>query len=228
MALDIHAVASRVTAVCGIPQLAVIGRFVLDALGPHRCVNCKRMGAVVCTDCWTKVERKLQVTPGPNPLQSTVTCAEYEQKIVQDLIHDLKYNGIRDASVPLAELLMDTIRPMLQPGDVLVAIPLHARRERKRGFNQSELLAKQLSAMTSVPLAHVLHRVRNTKPQVECDADERRTNLKEAFTADSTEAKRIILVDDVSTTGTTFVEAAKALRKVTAVPILGLAVARGG
>ncbi len=228
MPLAARTVASRVTAVGGIPQLAVIGRFVLDALAPHRCVNCGRIGAVACADCWGKAERKLYVTPGPNPLESTVTCAEYEQPTVQKLIHDLKYNGIRDAAEPLGLLLAETVQPLLQRGDVLVAIPLHARRERKRGFNQSTLLARQLHAATNVPLAAVLHRVRNTKPQVECDADERRTNLAEAFTADHTDAQRIILIDDVTTTGTTFVEAAKALRKVTAVPIIGLAVARGG
>ncbi|MEK7639799.1 MAG: ComF family protein [Patescibacteria group bacterium] len=221
-------VARRVTAVGGIPQLAVIGRFLLDALAPHRCVDCKKIGAVVCAECWATVERKLQITPGPNPLQSTVTCAEYEQPVIQKLIHDLKYNSIRDAAKPLAELLTESVRPLLQPGDVIVAIPLHTRRERKRGFNQSELLAQKLSKATSVPLMQILHRVRNTKPQVECDADERRTNLKDAFVADQVDAKRIILIDDVTTTGTTFVEAAKALRKVTAVPIFGVTVARGG
>lgn len=228
MGTDVRTVASRVTAVGGIPQLAVIGRFVLDALAPHRCVNCKKIGAVVCADCWVMVERTLQITPGPYPLQSTMTCAEYEQPIIQKLIHDLKYNSIRDSAVPLAQLLTDTVRPMLQPGDVLVAVPLHARRKRKRGFNQSEQLAKQVSEATAVPLAYILHRTRNTKPQVECDAHERRTNLKDAFVAEHIEAKRIILVDDVTTTGTTFAEAAKALRKVTDVPIIGLAVARGG
>lgn len=228
MEVDVRAVARRVTAVGGIPQLAVIGRFVLDALAPHRCVNCKKIGAVVCADCWATVERKLQITPGPKPLQSIVTCGEYEQPIMQKLIHDLKYNGIRDAAEPLAKLLTETVCPLLQTGDVLVAIPLHARRERKRGFNQSELLAKQLHVAANVPLIDALHRVRNTKPQVECDADERRTNLKDAFIADQVDAKRIILIDDVTTTGTTFVEAAKALRKVTPVPIIGVAVARGG
>lgn len=226
--MDIRAVARRVTAVGGIPQLAVIGRFVLDALAPHRCVNCKKIGAVVCADCWATVERKLQITPGPNPLQSTVTCAEYEQPIIQKLIHDLKYNSIRDAAEPLGKLLTETVRPWLQPGDVIIAIPLHARRQRKRGFNQSELLAKHLSKVTTISTAKILHRTRNTKPQVECGADERRTNLKNAFIAEPTDAKRIILIDDVTTTGTTFVEAAKAIRKVTGVPIIGVAVARGG
>ncbi len=204
------------------------GRFVLDALAPHRCVSCKKIGAVVCAGCWAAVERHAQVTSGPAPLQSLVTCVPYEQEVVQKLIHELKYNGIRDAAEPLGKLLAETLRPMLQPGDVIVAIPLHARRERKRGFNQSVLLAQYLHVATNVPRSATLHRVRNTKPQVECDAGERRTNLKDAFVADRTDAKRIILLDDVTTTGTTFAEAAKALRKVTDVPIIGLAVARGG
>ncbi len=205
-----------------------VGRFVLDALAPHRCVSCGNIGSVVCAECLKKVKLHKQITAGPTPLDAIVSGVDYDESIVKELIHNLKYNSLKDAANPLAEILSEVLKPMLQPNDVLVPIPLHRKRKAVRGFNQSELLANAIGEKLSVPVENLLSRNRNTKPQVECDAHERRTNLHEAFSSTATNAKRIILIDDVTTTGTTFVEAAKALRKVTDVPIIGLAVARGG
>ena len=205
-----------------------VGRFVLDALAPQRCVSCGKIGSVVCADCWTKVKRHPQISSGPAPLEAIYSCVGYEEPIVKQLIHDLKYNSLKDAAYPLAELLTEVLKPMLQPNDILVPIPLHRKRKSVRGFNQSELLANTVGEILTIPVQNLVSRNRNTKPQVECDAHERRTNLHEAFTATATTSKRIIIVDDVTTTGTTFMEAAKAIRKVTDAPIIGLAVARGG
>ncbi len=205
-----------------------VGRFLLDALAPHRCPGCGKVGVVVCENCWQAMPKRAQVTPGPSPLLMTVTATTYDEPITQQLIQCLKYEGIRDAATPLGELLATALEPMRQEGDVLVPIPLHPRRERERGFNQSLLLAETIAKKTQLPVAQPLQRSRPTKPQVECSAEERRTNLEAAFTAEPVTANRIILVDDVTTTSTTFAEAAKALRKVTDAPIIGLAVARGG
>ena len=172
--------------------------------------------------------KRAQITPGPAPLLMTITATAYDEPITQQLIQSLKYEGIRDAAQPLGELLATALESIRQPGDVLVPIPLHPRRERERGFNQSALIAEHIASATKLPVAQPLQRARPTKPQVECSADERRVNLTSAFTASSIDAQRIILVDDVTTTSATFVEAAKALRERTSAPILGLAVARGG
>jgi len=206
--------------------LTASGKFVLDAVAPLRCLGCNRIGTIACPDCLAKVEVKVTTTPGPEPLQAVVSVADYEAPLPQQLIHTLKYHGVTAAAEPLGAWLAKAAA-FAQPGDVLVPVPLHPRRKRQRGFNQSELLAKKLSTVTGLPVIQFVQRTRNTKPQVECDGDERRKNLHNAFAAEAVDAKRIILVDDVTTTGSTFVEIAKALRKVTSVPVIGLAVGRG-
>ncbi len=203
------------------------GAFVLDALAPLRCVGCNRIGTIACPDCLAKVPTAVTTTPGPEPLTSISSAVEYQNDFAQRLMHALKYDHIRDAVVPLANWLIPAVQAVHQPGDVLVPVPLHARRLRQRGFNQSELLAKKVATALNIPIVYAVQRSRNTKPQVECDGQERRKNLHEAFAASPINAKRIILIDDVTTTGSTFVEIAKAIKKVTDVPIVGVAVGRG-
>jgi ComF family protein len=204
-----------------------VATFIMDALGPLRCPGCGKIGTIACPTCLARVQHHPQVTPGPEPLQAIVSAVQFDQPVVRDLIHALKYTGVKAAAEPLAGLLVDQMRKLLQPGDVIIPIPLHPRRQRERGFNQSELLAHALHINDAIISTTCLHRTRYTKPQVECTGEERRKNLKDAFEASSIDAKHIILLDDVTTTGSTLVEAARALRKITDVPIIGVTVARG-
>lgn len=207
--------------------LRTSGTFVLDALAPLRCVGCNRIGTIACPDCLANVAATVTTTPGPEPLVSISSAVEYQDVFAQQLVHALKYDHIRAAVGPLAQWLLPVVQAMHQPGDVLLPVPLHARRLRQRGFNQSELLAKKVSTALNIPIVYAVQRNRNTKPQVECDGEERRKNLHEAFTASPSNAKRIILIDDVTTTGSTFVEIARAIKKTSDVPVLGVAVGRG-
>ncbi|MFA6588000.1 MAG: ComF family protein [Patescibacteria group bacterium] len=209
-------------------QFDLGGKFILDAIAPLRCLGCKRIGMIACADCLAKVKIELKATPGPEPIQTTVTVANFDEPLVQKLIHALKYDGIFSVSDILAEWLISNLQNFFVPDDELIPIPLHPTRQRERGFNQSELMAKKLSREFNIPTNQNLKRIRNTKPQVECTGEERRTNLKEAFVYQSDiNAKRIILLDDVTTTGSTFLEAALAIRKFSQVPIIGITVARG-
>lgn len=205
----------------------VVGRFVLDALAPLRCVGCNTIGAIACTGCLGKVHAHIQVTNGPTPLESITSAMDFDTPLVRDLIHALKYEGIRAAADPLAQWLIPVVQTQMQPGDVLVPVPLHRRRERTRGYNQSQLLADRVGKALNLSVLQGAVRTRNTKPQVECNGDERRTNLVDAFAAQPIDARRIILVDDVTTTGSTLQEVAQAIRKTTKIPILGVAVGRG-
>lgn len=199
----------------------------LDALAPLRCVGCNRIGTIACPECLAKVQTAVTTTPGPEPLLSITSAVEYQNDFAQRLVHALKYDHIRDTVEPLANWLIPAVRAVHQQGDVLVPVPLHARRLRQRGFNQSELLSKKVSAALHIPIVYAVQRNRNTKPQVECDGEERRKNLADAFVAQAVDAKRIILIDDVTTTGSTYVEIAKAIRKISPVPVIGVAVGRG-
>jgi ComF family protein len=114
--------------------------------------------------------------------------------------------------------------------DAVVPAPLHWRRRWDRGFNQAELLARQVSRLTGIPLDRRLLRTRPTPPQAGLTAAERRTNVRGAFAAAGDKAairgKKLIVVDDVMTTGATLEACARALKRAGAADVAALALAR--
>jgi ComF family protein len=120
--------------------------------------------------------------------------------------------------------------PTLPTIDVLMPVPLHPKRLREREYNQSLLLAHGLGQHLQIPLVlSCLLRIKATAPQTSLSRKERLTNLHRAFSIDDAtriKDKRILLIDDVFTTGTTLHECAKALRKAGSGPVYGLTLAR--
>jgi len=114
--------------------------------------------------------------------------------------------------------------------DLVVAVPLYARRQRLRGYNQSALLARELSRLCGLPLAERgLARRRNTPPQARsADAEARKRNVADAFIADGrwVEGRRVLLIDDVMTTGATVDACARALHEAGAASVWALSFAR--
>ena len=147
------------------------------------------------------------------------------------MVHDLKYRYVRIAVPYMAQLLAAYLERNPYPADIYCPIPLHRRRERSRGFNQSELLARELSQLTGVPVdTAVLRRTRNTPPQVSIETPEgRRRNITDAFECQANmQGLRIILIDDVATTGSTMSACANALKDAGAASVWGLVFARQG
>jgi len=133
------------------------------------------------------------------------------------LIQRLKYDGYRPLAKPLGRFLAEAVQRLdPQSFDVLVPVPLHRRRERRRGFNQAALLAAHVSKAQKIPLAASdCVRVRDTPPQTGLRAAERRKNVAGAFHVPEPQrirGKRVLLVDDVLTTGATAHACAQALR----------------
>jgi ComF family protein len=120
--------------------------------------------------------------------------------------------------------------PALPALDVIIPVPLHPQRLREREYNQSLLLANRLSRQTGIPLLLAcLLRIRPTVPQTSLSKKERLTNLRGAFSVSKPayiQGKRILLVDDVFTTGTTLNECAKTLRRAGSGHVYGLTLAR--
>ncbi len=128
------------------------------------------------------------------------------------MIHGLKYRGDRHCLKAIVESAQKAMPELSRWTMPVVPVPLHIGRLRQRGFNQSMLLAKELLPAALIRL-DLLKRVRNTRPQVELDGEERRANVKGAFAA-SAAAKNMesaIVVDDVFTTGATLMECANVL-----------------
>jgi competence protein ComFC len=145
-------------------------------------------------------------------------------------IHELKYRNLKAISSCLAELLADYLRANPVPGEVLVGVPLYPRRLRERGYNQSSLLARELSRRIGWPVVEdCLVRVKQAQPQVRAvDVEERRRNVAGAFACrdEKLGGKQIVLVDDVCTSGATLESCAAALKNKGATSVWGLTLAR--
>jgi ComF family protein len=160
-------------------------------------------------------------------------AGSYDDATLQTLIHALKFQGIKGAALPLGEILAAYAKRLhLELADYTITpIPLSKERARARGFNQSALIAQQCATALSLPFEeHMLARVIHRNPQSDTqDIFERRDNIKGCFAlADGADVqnKKIILVDDVTTSGTTLTEAARVLKDSGAKKILALVVAR--
>lgn len=149
----------------------------------------------------------------------------------KDLILDLKFRDKTANAETLANMLYAAGTDIwAQRPDMLIPVPIHRLRLIKRRYNQSAELAKYLSRKTQIPTDFdSLTRCRNTIPQVELSGRARRNNLKQAFTVvapQNIKGKKVVLIDDVSTTGSTLNECAKALHKAGAAEIYALTLAR--
>jgi ComF family protein len=168
-------------------------------------------------------------------------AGRYDDEPLRALIHALKFQGIEVAAEPLAEILVRYIaRLNLDLNDFIVTpVPLSAQRARARGFNQSALIAAPFARALGLPLKeHLLARVAHRKPQSETeDIFERRENIRDCFAltdcgssnnGNTTQVldKKIILIDDVTTSGTTFNEAARVLKSGGVKKIIALAAAK--
>ncbi|HVF85840.1 MAG TPA: ComF family protein [Abditibacteriaceae bacterium] len=154
---------------------------------------------------------------------------------IRRAVHHFKYEGKTALSAPLAALMNSFLRQSstrfvdIEALTHIVAVPLHGRRKRGRGYNQSELLARQLGRLTGVSFDSILVRTRPTTPQVELSIRERAINVQGAFRLKpnaNIEGATILLIDDVYTTGATLRECARVLQNGGATHVYGLTLAR--
>jgi len=150
--------------------------------------------------------------------------------VIRQAIHQLKYRNLRALAVPLAKLLNDYLITNPVPGEVLVPVPLHRKRLRERGYNQSRLLAKELGKIIKLPVIDdYLIRKQFAPPQTKTTTvDERRSNVVNAFTCRDHRLKdmQVLLIDDVSTSGATLDACAAALKAAGTTSVWGLVLAR--
>lgn len=217
-------------------KLSEIKKILLDIFFPSFCAGCKKEGSFLCEECEKKVE--IKETPCHLPLKTKIEkiyCAtEYRQDIIKDLIYDYKYKFIKEIKHKLAWIIIKHLEKTgfeKTEDYIIIPVPLHKKRLRWRGFNQSELLAKEIGKYFEIPVkTNVLVRSKYTMPQtLQTDKDERLKNLKGAFECknpDILQNKHVILVDDVVTTGSTFKECARTLLANGAKKVSAIAVAK--
>ncbi len=225
--------------------LAKLGKEAVNLLFPMECAGCRRVGGILCETCIPGLAKLTppycRICASPHSQSPCRWCEENAPAIdgvrapflmegaVQQAIFALKYRGIRAAAPELARLLAGYLADRRVPGDMIVAAPLHWRRLRTRGYNQSELLARDLSKITGLPLAKgLLARVKDAPPQVEATTRaQRRANVEGSYeVTGDVDGRRVLLIDDVVTTGATMSSCAAALKGAGAASVWGLALAR--
>ena len=222
-----------------------------EVVFPPVCAGCGRLGTILCEACIAEmvlVEGALchrcgRILPDTDlsPSELCTTCAAARPLLTQvrapflyveptsRLIHRLKYDGYFALAKPLAATMSNHWPVWAQPPELMLPVPLHKRRRRQRGFNQSALLAKYLARETGIEFDEKsLRRHRHTQPQIKLGPEARYDNVAGAFEADAdrVSGRHIVLVDDVYTTGATMTAAADALINAGALSVSGYCLAR--
>lgn len=225
--------------------------FILDLLFPKFCFGCKKEGLYICQDC----ARQIQV----NHYSFCPTCKNktshlqkcnlhkthakfflspffYDNAMIKNLIHSFKYEFVKSIGPELARFMIQSLEKSNlsdhKPANelIIVPVPLHKKRLAWRGFNQSEILAREISKNLGVRLSLDLKRSKHTKPQIEmADIKERSENIRGAFICEypkRIKGKTAILIDDMITTGATIEECARILKKSGAKEVWALTVAK--
>lgn len=221
-------------------------RMVLDLVSPAVCHCCGNEGRSLCDRCYSLIPlRSIQLCPscertitpsgrvcrscsalGNTQLDQLIVASDYRNKNLAGLVHSFKYKLVSDLGQDLGSILLRSLLMHLRYiPDYIIPMPLHTKRLRWRGFNQSQLLSDYLSSRV-VPglyipvLTDLVVRSRNTPPQMELKTSaERKKNIANAFSVNPDVAarypikgKRILVVDDICTTGATLEECAKVLQ----------------
>jgi competence protein ComFC len=197
-------------------------------LRPPFCAKCSQPFAGAITETFACANCRNRVLNF-----ETAVSAYRSRGVVRQVMHDFKYGRQVHLRDVLAGWLADALEDPRLAGrrfDFIVPVPLHPARKRERGFNQAELLARALSRTTGIPLHSALQRTRYTTTQTQFDRAERMQNLRDAFRlrrGSNVQDLRVLLVDDVLTTGSTLSECASVLKKSGALSVHAATAARG-
>jgi len=230
-------------------------RFALDIALPMQCVACREpvAGDGVCAACWSRLSfiappycSRLGIPfvydPGPDILsmQAIAALPAYHRaraavrydEVARTLVHHLKYHDRTDLAPTMGRWMARTGAELLDEADLLVPVPLHWRRGFSRRFNQSGALAKAIGRAGGVPVApDALRRIRPTEHQIGLSRAQRATNVQGAFKVPparrhEVQGRRIVLIDDVLTSGATADACARALLRAKAAQVDLLVFAR--
>ncbi len=234
---------------------------ILAIFFPNQCLSCKNIiddKALFCSTCWVKLQfitdPKCKICSYPFEVEllgsaANMPCASclkkkpsfdkvvtifYYNEIIKKVITDFKYYDQTFIAYKLAKLLANKIAPELENIDLITIVPLHINKLKKRKFNQTALLAKQILKLNKrkIPLYNnLIFRTKDTQIQARLTSKQRRSNIKNAFVLnkkyqDLVKDKTILLLDDVMTTGSTIEACAKILKKRGAKKIVILTLAR--
>ena len=223
---------------------------VLDVLLPRACSHCRRDlrrgEGPLCRACVLPRAPdpscvRCGGTRGAAPFCSNCRAGRFACRLIRarashrgpaaSLVHAFKFRGCRPAAVAAGRAMAEEFHllPELGGFDALCPVPAHARRERERGYNQAEVIAREVAANSGIPMMNLLERRKGGGPSWRLGKVERTAELADAYGAIAdASGRRILLIDDVAATGTTLEECAKALRNAGASDVAAYVFARAG
>lgn len=171
-----------------------------------------------------------------SPKYILAAATDYSDKIIQKMVLSFKYSRSKPMGDPLSKICIKYLKNIQlckhvkNDSALITFIPLHPKKERQRGFNQSRIIAQKISQGMEIPLKDTLQRIKNTDPNARIkNKNERISNISECFRiikSSQVQNKNIILVDDIHTTGATMAEASKILKNAGAKKIIALVIAK--
>jgi competence protein ComFC len=207
--------------------------WLLDFIWPQFCLGCKREGNLCCGYCLNNILLKQpeKITWSDKPqtsFEACYICCDYHDELLQKLIKSYKYNYLQNMADVLVTILEKQARRLALPRNTIITnVPLHKRKLKQRGFDQTDILAKKLAKKLDLTYTPLLKRIKHTKAQAQLDKQARSKNLDNAFVAIKQNQKNtVLLIDDVTTTGATLDAAAQALKTAGIARVICLTIAK--
>ena len=227
--------------------------FLRDLLFPVSCLGCQQEGSWLCQQCCDSISLNFDLRcPGcgqfcffgqkcnncfsQSSLDGLWTVSLYTDELLKKTIHFYKYQGLKDLALPLGQLMINYLNQIRQEMkdkwpkiDIITSVPLHKRKFLHRGFNQTEILAQQVSDHFGWTYQDCISRKKFTLSQTKLTKKTRQENVSGVFAIKDKinyQGKTVIIIDDVVTTGATLQECAKVLKQAGVKKVWGLAIAQ--
>lgn len=208
-------------------ELIKIKEEIIDILWPKTCLGCGKEGQYICKDCAIFLSEVDMIEAGPR--SNIMSVWEYEG-LMEKLILKIKYDGCYDIINELVEKAFKTIELNLPPDIYITYVPMYRKKEKRRGFNQAELIAKKVGERTNRPVVKLLEKIKDNRSQVGLGPQERAENVKNVFKMIEVRPQsmwqNVLIVDDVYTTGATMGECIKILKKAGVKNVWGFTLSR--
>jgi competence protein ComFC len=214
-------------------MIGVLGKIkegILNLLIPKKCLGCGKEGGYICKNCELFLSELPVISTSLMKEAKPLSVWEYEG-LIEKAIWKIKYSGCYDIIGELLEKALEKVEINLPEDAAITYVPMYNKKERKRGFNQSKIIAEKLGEKTNRPVVNLLEKIKDNRSQVGLDPQERQENVRNVFMIKMTEVKlssikTVLLVDDVYTTGATMSECIKVLKKAGFKNIYGFTLAR--
>lgn len=202
---------------------------VIDIIAPAICVGCGKEGKYICDNCNLFLSEATSIFPSGN-LREVISIWEYEG-LIKKIIHKIKYDGFFDVINELVAKAFERREPYIPEDMIITFVPMFRKKERQRGFNQAELIAKEVGKTTGREVISLLEKIKDTPSQTELNKEERAANVKDSFSLLMTVIngklpENVLLVDDVWTSGATMEECTRILKRAGVKNIQGFTLAR--